>query len=401
MRQFAAFALVILSLVTMAFSPRQQSETVVTDPRASYVFGEELTINGAVPSADSSSQYTLFLQPVGSGSRVIAFTPQQDGQFSIDVNLSENPLRAFTTIEYWFQKTAADGQTATSSVNSFIYEDNRFNWQRLDNEITHLAWSSGDLEFGNTLQNTVTSGLEAAQSILRVNLSQPLRIYVYPTAQEMQSAAQLADMPWAAGHASPDLGLILVSIPPGPDARAEMERQLPHEIMHVLEYQAAGKAYSTLPAWLLEGLATSAELYPNPEYQRVLQKAVNEDALIPMSVLCPSFPRDLSGAILAYAQSGSFVRYITQNYGSTAITDLIHRYSDGVNCEAGVQSVIGIPLAQLESRWQEQILGRNAALSAWRQIWPYLLLAGLTLVPLGLSTLLPRRKSRLQREVKS
>ena len=102
-----------------------------------------------------------------------------------------------------------------------------------------------------------------------------------------------------------------------------MERQIPHEIMHILEYQITGTSYNQIPVWLLEGLASSAELYPNPDYQQVLEKAVDEDSLLPMSVLCQDFPRDLSGALLAYAQSNSFVRFLNQNFGTRDTLSLV------------------------------------------------------------------------------
>jgi len=216
----------------------------------------------------------------------------------------------------------------------------------------------------------------------------------------MQSAAQLTESPWAAGHTNPDLGLVMISVAPGPDARAEMERQLPHEIMHILEYQVAGTAYNQIPVWLLEGLASSAELYPNPEYQRVLEKAIDEDSLLPMSVLCQDFPRDLSGAVLAYAQSSSFVRFLNDNFGSRDTLTLLNLYADGLNCEVGVQAAFGSSLTQLETRWQQEMLGRSPASAAWKQLWPYILLAGLVLVPVSLTLIPARRKTQPTREVR-
>jgi hypothetical protein len=382
----------LASLLSLAFQSHQTPAINFIDFRLNYVFGQDITFTGTLQSSTPIQDGILTIKPTNSDSQIVKFDVAENGAVKILYDLAERPLQAFTQIEYWYQVTSRNGEKATSPVYSFFYEDNGFTWQRLDTDSVKIAWIPGDLDFGNALQNTTSDSIQAARSILPADFPVPIRIYVYPTAQEMQAAAQLTDIPWAAGHTNPDLGVILISIPPGPDSRAEMERQIPHELMHILEYQVAGTAYNQLPVWLQEGLASNAELYPNPEYQRVLQKAVEEDALLPLSVLCTAFPRDLSGALLAYAQSGSFVRFLMQNYGSSTLVNLMQRYSDGMSCEAGIQSALGVNLTQVEARWQEEMLGRNPGLAAWKQIWPYLLLAAILFIPMSLSIILTARK---------
>ena len=75
---------------------------------------------------------------------------------------------------------------------------------------------------------------------------------------------------WVAGHANPDLGVVLVSIAPGENQSMEMERQIPHELAHVLLYRLTGPAYANLPNWLTEGIASQVEGYPNADYTQVL-----------------------------------------------------------------------------------------------------------------------------------
>jgi len=400
LRRAAVLTLFLFSLFTMAFQPRQQNVVEFVNVRHEFIFGEELTISGSIKSPLPVTEAVLFLKPQSEDTQSFQLTPGKTGKVELIYDLSKKPLRAFTPVEYWFEVKTADGQPNSSAVYSFVYEDNRFDWQHLESDAYSLAWSSGGLDFGTELQNAAADGLAAAQGILAVKVPSPIRIMVYPSSQDMQSAAQLTESPWAAGHTNPDLGLVMISVAPGPDARAEMERQLPHEIMHILEYQVAGTAYNQIPVWLLEGLASSAELYPNPEYQRVLEKAIDEDSLLPMSVLCQDFPRDLSGAVLAYAQSSSFVRFLNDNFGSRDTLTLLNLYADGLNCEVGVQAAFGSSLTQLETRWQQEMLGRSPASAAWKQLWPYILLAGLVLVPVSLTLIPARRKTQPTREVR-
>jgi len=400
LRRLATLTLLLACLITLGFQPRQQIAVEFVNFSQEYTFSEQLTFTGTIKSHSPVTDALLFLKPFGEATQSVQFLPERTGEVELIYDLKEKPLRAFSPVEYWFQVNVADGEKFSSPVYTFLYEDTRFEWQQLATETFSLSWSEGGVDFGTELQNATAESLAAAQGILPVKIPGKLRIVVYPSSQDMQSAAQLTTSPWAAGHTNPDLGLILISVAPGPDARAEMERQIPHEIMHILEYQVAGTAYNQIPVWLLEGLASSAELYPNPEYQRVLDKAVDEDALLPMSVLCQDFPRDLSGALLAYAQSSSFVRFLNENFGSRDTLTLLNLFADGLSCEVGLQAAFGSNLTQLESQWQQEILGRSSVSAAWKQIWPYVLLAGLVILPISLTLVPARQKTKEKREVR-
>lgn len=392
MRVIFLLFIIATSLLSLSFRSYQQTGVDFVNISQEWTFGEEIQFKGSIHSPSPIKEAVLFIQPFGADTQLMQFKPGVTGKINLTYDVAKNPMRAFTRVDYWYQVKLQSGDENSSQTYSFFYEDNRYDWQRLDSERFEISWATGDLEFGQTLMNVAVDSLASAQSILPVDPLIPLRIYVYPTASELQSAVNLSSLSWSAGHADPDTGVILLSIAPGPDARAEMERQLPHEVMHILEYQILGDKYDHAPMWLLEGLASSAELYPNPEYQQVLENAVKEESLIPIIVLCDSFPRDLSGAILAYAESNSFVRFIYQNYGGNGIIGLLNQYRDGLRCEAGVQAALGTSLVQVEGRWQTEILGHNALLTAWKQIRPYILLSLIILIPVGFSLIPSRRK---------
>ena len=163
-------------------------------------------------------------------------------------------------------------------------------------------------------------------------------IYAYASAKDMQEILQSIKKNWIGAHADPDLGVMVLSLPEGPEQRLEMERQIPHELMHILLYKMVGAGYVNLPAWLSEGLASVAELYPNPDYLVLLENAHNKGNLPSIISLCQSFPRDASGAFLAYAQSASFTRYLHQRFGSSGMERLVRQYADGLDCERGIRS---------------------------------------------------------------
>jgi ABC-type uncharacterized transport system permease subunit len=140
-------------------------------------------------------------------------------------------------------------------------------------------------------------------------------------------------------------------------------------------------------------MASLAELYPNPEYERVLQKAIDNKSLLPMEALCPAFPREASGAFLSYAQSASFVRFIHQNYGTSGLKNLMLHYQDGLGCSEGAQAALGSSLQQLENRWHMEALKINVQVLALQNLAPYILILLLVTVPPAAAALFTRKKA--------
>lgn len=354
-----------------------------------------MTFQALVKSNPPAKEVFLFVQPDGQDTWVEKVEVTAQGEIAHQVDLVSHPIPPFSAVDYWYRVVATDGKEYKSAPQRFEYQDNRFKWQSAEDKNFKAYWYDGDLAFGQTILNTAESSLESTQNLLSAQPPRPLHIYVYSQASDLQSALQLTNQDWVAGHAAPKLGLMMISIPPGPEQRLELERQLPHEIMHILQYQVAGENFDKLPAWLTEGLASLAELYPNPDYQRALLRSAQNGALLPMTRLCSPFPREASVAFLSYAQSASLVRYVHQKYGKSGLRSLINRYQDGLGCEEGTEAALGITLSQLEVQWQQEFLGLNTTTLILRNLTPYLLLALFVLIPLPIVLFsLPRRKSR-------
>ena len=94
------------------------------------------------------------------------------------------------------------------------------------------------------------------------------------------------------------------------------------------------------------------EIYSLPEYDLVLDRAHQARELIPFAHLCQAFPPAEELAILAYAQSDSLVEYVQQTYGLPGLQSLIYAYDQGVSCERGVETSLGISLQELENDWK-------------------------------------------------
>lgn len=340
-----------------------------------YVFGDHIEFAALISPADQIAEVLLFLRDTSrSDIQVHPVFLDEGGNASLNIDLREFPLNTFSDVEYWYQVNSASGETYTSTRNNFVYLDNRYDWRILDSKPFKIHWYAGDLEFAEQVLDVVWEGYDSVQDLIPVFFPESLDIYVYEDPQAMQDALPETAHYWTAGHADPAMGVVLVSLPPGPDQQLEMERQIPHELTHIALYYTDANVYTNLPAWFNEGLASLAELYPNPEYQIMLERAFETDQLLPLTSLCTTFPIDSQEAILAYAESASFTAYLHDQHGDTGLNNLMAAYASGVDCTQGVESALGTDLTSLENSWQRANFAGNLLMNSLQEILPWLIL---------------------------
>lgn len=380
----------LLLLLTAVFSlaagvRRVQGQEAAGWPvQASYQFGQSILFQASPTPGALSDEADLFLQVQGEPStRIVAAEQNASGDWEVSYDVQAHPLRAFSTIEYWFVAKMTGGEELATQHGSLDYIDNRFEWQNRTAGIFEVHWYEGDSAFAQVLLDVAQEGLENAQQILPLSPPERVQLYAYANGRHMREAIQLAGEDWVAAHTSPDMAVMVLSLPPGPEQRLEIERQIPHELMHILIYQRVGRAYTRLPMWLSEGLASIAELYPNPDYLAMITTAQAKDSMLPMESLCSAFPRDASGAYLAYAQATSFTRFLYRTYGSQGLDSLLQAYQDGLGCTRGVEVAFSASLAQIEREWLSDAFGENPVSGAVSNLTPWLILSGaVLLVPL-------------------
>jgi hypothetical protein len=370
-----AMTMILISITASTFWNTKQvlaQAGIEIESTATYVFGQQITFVAQVESPVQIQQATIVIldesQSV-SHVRPVTFTDSRS-EFVFDVQ--QNHLRPFSSLSWYYQLTLADGSSAQSVSQSIRYEDDRYTWQKLEAGSTRVLWAQGDAAFGQNALNAALSGLQSISNILPIDLSQPVEIYIYPNQADISFLS--GDEVWEAGLAYPDLGIALIAAELDSNQSINLERRVPHELMHVMLYRQIGAGYKNLPVWLNEGIATLAEINPTPDYERVLLNYSNRNALIPIRDLCASFPADSASAFLAYAETRSFVTYLRDKYGAPALLNLANSYAGGVDCENGFQNVFGVSLSQMDATWREKALKQNVLGVAFRNMLPYLVL---------------------------
>ncbi len=370
--------LLILFIPIPAAIVRGQADAV--DVELEYKFGEWIKIRVIPPADASDSSFQAFLQTTDEENTWSSPVLQPgDQEIEFQVNPNEMHLRAFSNLVYWVEMNTAGDQTVSTAKTAFYYEDNRFEWETRSQSPFEVRWHEGDAAFGQNLLDIAQQGLVQVQTLMPLPTPEKVSLYAYANAADMRATLQTGTRNWVGAHTDPDLGVMVVSLPPGPEQRLEMERQIPHELMHILLYQKVGPAYINLPVWLNEGLASIAELYPNPDFRVLLESAYEKETLLPMQSLCNSFPVDAAGAYLAYAQAESFTRYLHQQYGSILLDQLVRQYANGLDCERGIEVTLGSTMNQVEREWRRETLGEDPWSTALSNLAPWLVLLGAVL----------------------
>jgi hypothetical protein len=322
----------------------------------------DVEIVSAQVSFDADSLVTTLTKDAGISLNEVSTTIN----LNTDIPITDTRLRPFSTLTYWWDLTDADGNQYTTPLQTAIYRDNRLNWQSLtrDRDNVTVYWADGDDTLARMALEIVDEVQGEILDIMPASSPPDLQIYLYPTYSDLRATLQLAGYDWVAGQAIPELGVIAIALPDQTTATVELRRTLPHELSHLLLYQATDIYYDNAPIWFDEGLATFFESELNPNQVEVLNGAINAGKTLPLESLCLRFPTDEQSVQLAYAQSGALLTFIQQRYGNQAITQMADAVADGAGCEAMVRRVLGISTLQLEQEWLASLQEQ----SFWQQL---------------------------------
>ena len=372
-----SWCLILLAILLSSVTPDvyAQSEGVHVTTEIEYTFADKAHFVSQISSPDPIENVILFTRPESSQDTqsIPAILDRSVSETTAEVwlNLDEVKWQPFSPITYWWQIKFEDGETATSTPETLNYIDNREFWSFLEGARSRIHWQIGDLEFGQAAVDISEKALDSIMDDLALPSRNFVNIYIYPTVSALQETLQLGGSSWIRGHSFDNFGVILLATSPDSEGIVQLERDIPHELTHALLAQRLESSYDSLPAWLNEGLATLEEAAPNNLYPTTLEAAYQTRKLLPMASLCASFPFDNDQALLAYAQSTSFVKYIKDIYGIGAFVALFDAYQEGTSCEGGVQRVFQRPLTQLEAEWidyhfsDQATFGLNSSSLLW------------------------------------
>lgn len=258
-------------------------------------------------------------------------------------------------IEYWWAFTLSDGTQFRTDPATLFYMDDQQQWKKKTSGQVTLWWYSGNDAFGQDAIATATRAADTLKKTFNVNGDRPIRILIYSNARDLRVALPPNSAEWIGGGASTELGIIHAAIAPGESAASEIRRILPHEMSHMIVYQASLNPYNHPPLWLDEGLAVHNQETPDVRFRPLVRDAADNGKLIPIRALDSPFPFDAEQALLSYAESESIVNYIINAYGSKYIGALVSAFKDELSYDQVVRKVLNESIEDLDKAWKASL----------------------------------------------
>lgn len=335
----------------------------VTDQTVDYNFRDQLTFTLAAESDAEFAEVDLYYRIVGrpaTSRNAAELTPASPAatvaaEFKLDQTKPENYFPPGTELEYWWKITDVAGNELKTDRQTLLYLDNRYDWQKLENERLAIYWYEGGDSFGQALFDRANEALDTLASDVGIALEDPIKIFIYASHRDLLGAIAASSQEWTGGQAFPDYGVVVIGIAPsqlnwGLDATT-------HEMSHLVIHQATDNPYGDLPRWLDEGIAVYNENHEqlDDDFRGIFEDAVRDNDLMTLRTLSSPFPSDPMQANLAYGQSGAVVKFIIDTYGTEAMAHLLEIFADGAIYDQALQEALEVDTDGLDNAFRASL----------------------------------------------
>lgn len=322
-------------------------------------FPERITFDLTVASDSAPiTAARLFYRPVAAEVTSLAVAEVSTAQqvtIQQVADMRANYLPPGLDLQYVWSLTDAAGNEFTTAPQTFLYQDERFPWRTVSGGQVTVYYYAGDEAFGRDILATAQRTIAGLGTRFGVAGVRPVHIVVYGNNRDFAGSLPANSAEWIGGQAHPELGLIVTGIQPEGGNAAEIRRIIPHEVSHLLLYEATVNPYGSVPPWLDEGLAVYNQETADSSLDTLLTRATSAGALLPARALNSNFPPDPTAARLSYAESVSLVRFLLVRYGDAKLGELLRGFGAELSPDEALVRVFGFDTDGLDREWKASL----------------------------------------------
>ncbi len=355
----ASFVVLLILVLVIPTAVEAQGAIRVLDQRVEAAFRDHLTFRATVESDSRITEVRLFYRVVGLPATTrgdAEFEPGKKVEASFRIDQEQDYLPPGSEVSYWWRVADEAGNVLKTEPLSFVFMDDRHDWQSLSSGRLTLYWYRGDQSFGEALFDRANTTLDQIESETGVRVEHPVKIFIYGSHRDLLEAIEVGAQEWTGGQAFTEHGVVVIDVSPN-----DLDFGLiatPHELTHIVIDSATDNPYGDLPRWLDEGLAVhmSGEMdSPIRGYRDMVEVYARQDRLMTLQTLSSSFPADPDMANLAYAQSGMVVEFIIEHYGKEAMANLLDIFAQGSTYDDALMQALAVDTWGLDNAWRESI----------------------------------------------
>ena len=256
-------------------------------------------------------------------------------------------------IVYAWQIEDASGDQLETAEALFTYEDDRFDWESVSEGNLTAFFYFGNDETQRAVLRTARETIDQLSALLRTEIDFPVKIWVYTTARDMQSAvaSRLGRGPNTSVQTLGEVGASDTALVSRDTDFLNIVR---HELAHIVSGQATANHISDLPVWISEGISTYAQRVLLPSEAQALALAIRRDAVLPITSLSASARGTADVVSLFYAESGSIIAHLIASGGEEAFGEFISVLG-GETVDDALMQVYGIDRLGLENDWRQRV----------------------------------------------
>jgi hypothetical protein len=354
-RLLGALAVGITLLLPLA-GPVQAADVRFGTPESSAAFNKRitftvpLTASGPVERVEIRMQFPGALGPYIS---VVEPPPGGSGELTHVLDLTGGGhIVPNTTFDVtWAAYPSGGGDPVLSEPLRVRYADTAHDWRTLEGDLVRVHWYDGSEGFARRALKIGDDAVKATADLLGVAETEPIDFFIYADGADFREALGPGTRENVGGQAHSDIRTLFALIEPSEIDDPWVGVVIPHELVHLVFDTAVDNPYRFPPRWLNEGLAVYlSEGYTGSD-RALVERAVEDRTLLPLTALTGQFPTDFQATFLAYAESASAIDFLVREHGRDAMLGLVASYADGLTDDEAFTKAAGGDLASFQAAW--------------------------------------------------
>lgn len=257
-----------------------------------------------------------------------------------------------TRFTYFWKLTTEGGETTTTEPVEFVFLDGRYSWEMIEDGGVRVFWYA-DAALAQSVLEASAGAVADMSDLLQVDIDFPITVVLYGGGDDGIAAQRprggiYDEMSRTGGtRVAPDLVHVYDSL------GLTWEDITRHEITHVVTSEAGDGAFTSIPSWLDEGLATYAQANKGTRVNAVEFAIRTDDTLRLRNMASPTNRAELIE--LFYGQSWYVIEYMIDTYGEQSMADFLATIKAGNTTDTALGEVYGLDQDSLYNEWRVSV----------------------------------------------